>query len=153
MKIQEYRVTLVVALLVLLVALAVFAAACRGGVEGITNFDTLVVEDVTIVDDLTVGGEVEFGDNDLAPLGYATGGEQLVTGTDTITDTLTVDHGLTSVTWAVCALGSDPDTDAGDAVICSVEVAGDEVTVKAWQDDYSAAANNTDVHWLVIGTP
>lgn len=148
------RVALVWAVVLLLGLTALMAACQMGGVEGITNFDHLVASDVTIVDDLIVGDSVQFGDADLNPLGYDTGGEQLVTGTDAITGTLEVDHGLDTVIWALCTLGQDPDTDAGDAAACSVTVANDTVTVNVWQDDF-AAATETDVtvHWLAVGTP
>jgi hypothetical protein len=88
------------------------------------------------------------------PLGYGTTGYQAVYGSDDITGTATAAHGLTTVTFAVCTLGQDPDTDAGDAIACTVEISANVVTLKAWEDDWSAA-EETDVlvHWLVIGVP
>jgi hypothetical protein len=101
-----------------------------------------------------IAGEVEYGTNDLSILGYASAGEQIVVGTETMTDTAVAAHGLTTVTFALCTLGVDPDTDAGDPVVCSVTVSGNVVTVKLWQDDWSAAATASQTaHWLVVGTP
>jgi hypothetical protein len=101
-----------------------------------------------------IAGEVEYGTNDLSILGYASAGEQLVVGTSSgVTATTVAAHGLTTVTFALCTLGEDPDTDAGDPVACSVTVAGDVVTVKLWQDDWTAGATAAVVHWLVVGTP
>lgn len=101
-----------------------------------------------------IAGEIEYGANDLSILGYASSGEQLVVGTAAgVTDTVVAAHGLTTVTFALCTLGEDPDTDAGDPVACTVTVAGDVVTVKLWQDDWAAGATAATVHWLVVGTP
>jgi hypothetical protein len=85
---------------------------------------------------------------------YGTAGELMVVGTETITDTLEVTTGLTTVTWALCTLGVDADTDAGDPVACTVSVSGNAVTVKLWQDDWSAGGTASQtVHWMAIGTP
>jgi hypothetical protein len=89
------------------------------------------------------------------PLGYATSGSQLVYGTSSITGTATAAHGLTTVTFAVCTLGEDPTSGAGDGAMCTVAISSNVVTVKVWQDDFVSAATETDVavHWLVVGVP
>ena len=89
----------------------------------------------------------------LYPLGYASSGKQIVCGTGTISDTATVTHGLTTPTYAVCSLGEDPGTGAGDVAVCSTAIAGAAVAVKGWQDDFSAAANTASIDWCVVGTP
>lgn len=89
------------------------------------------------------------------PLGYATGGSQLVYGSDAITGTATAAHGLTTVTFANCTLGEDPEAGAGDGAMCTVSISSNVVTLDVWQDDFVTAATETDVviHWLVVGVP
>jgi hypothetical protein len=110
---------------------------------GTTNFDTL-----------DISGTFNYGTNNLYPVGYASSGQQLVYGTDTITGTATPAHGLTTVTFCLCSLGSDPDDDAGDAAMCTTAVSSNVCTLKTWQDDFVTAATEADipVHWLVVGT-
>lgn len=123
---------------------------------GGTSFSgPLYTSDVVLTGDLTVAGDAQFGDDELYPLGHGTSGLQLVHGTDSITGTLAVTHGLTTVTWALCTLGEDPTNGAGDAAHCTTAVTTNTVTVKVWQDDFVTAATETDVtvHWLAIGTP
>lgn len=86
-------------------------------------------------------------------LQYGSSGERAVSSTQTVTGTATVAHGLTTVTWAVCTLGTDPGTGAGDPAFLSIAVSGNVVTAKVWQDDLTAATNPATVHCLVIGTP
>jgi hypothetical protein len=88
-------------------------------------------------------------------LQYGSSGERAFTSTESITGTATVSHGLTTVTWALCVLGEDPTSGAGEAAHVTVAVSGDVVTAKVWQDDFVTAATETgvDVHCLVIGTP
>lgn len=88
-------------------------------------------------------------------LQYGSSGEKAVASTISMTGTYTVAHGLTTVTWAMCTLGRDPDDDAGDAAHMTVEVSGNVVLAKMWQDDFVSAATEADVtaHCLVIGTP
>ena len=111
--------------------------------------------EVTHLSNLDVAGEIEYGSNDEYPLGYASSGQQLVYGTDVVTGTLAVNHGLSTVTFCVASMGKDPDDDAGDAAHVTVAVSSNVCTVKVWQDDFITAATETDipVHWLVVGTP
>ena len=104
---------------------------------------------------LDVASTLQYGANNLYPVGFASSGYQAVYGTSTITGTATAAHGLTTVTFALCTLGEDPTSGAGDAAMCTVAVSANVVTLKAWQDDFVSAATeaNVDVHWLVIGQP
>jgi len=87
-------------------------------------------------------------------LGFGTAGEVAVAATASFTTTGTVAHGLTTVTWAVCTLAQDADDDSGDTASISVSISTNVVTVKAWQDDATAATDtDVDVNCLVIGTP
>jgi len=100
-----------------------------------------------------VAGTFQFGANDLYPVGYGTSGRQMVCGSDSISDTLAVSHGLTTPEIAWCTLGADVGTGAGDLVQCTCTIAGASVTVKGWQDDWQAGANLTTIYWCVIGQP
>jgi hypothetical protein len=93
--------------------------------------------------------------SDAYPLGYASSGSQLVYGTSTITGTATAAHGLTTVTFALCTLGEDPTSGAGDGAMCTATISANVVTLKVWQDDFVTAASeaDVDVHWLVVGVP
>jgi hypothetical protein len=101
-----------------------------------------------------IAGTLQYGANNLYPVGFASSGQQAVYGTSTFTTTATATHGLTTVTFALCTLAEDPEVGAGDAALCSVAVSGNTVTLKLWQDDFSAATEaSVVVNWLVIGAP
>lgn len=121
-------------------------------VEQSTGTNVFTVSNAGNVD---AAGTLQYGADDLYPVGYSASGQQLVYGTSTITTTATAAHGLTTVTWAQCTLGEDPTAGAGDAAMCTVAVAGNVVTLKTWQDDFvtGATETNVDVHWLVVGAP
>lgn len=99
------------------------------------------------------GASLQYGPNDLYPLGVGTSGFETVWGGETVTGTLAVTHGLTSPVAAYCILGADPSTGAGAAVSCSATISGATVTIKTWQDDWTAASVGITVFWMVIGTP
>ena len=154
---------------ILIAALTIFAflVSCKPDLSdyefaGTTNFtdlelsgDLTVTDDSTLTDDVDIGGELNFGANDLYPVGYASDGQQIVYGTDTITGTTTASRGLTTVTMCLCTLNRDPDDDAGAAAMCTSSVSSNVCTVKLWQDDFVTAATEVGVstHWLVIGAP
>jgi hypothetical protein len=101
-----------------------------------------------------VAGTLQFGANNNYAVEYASSGEQFVTGTNTVTGTLSVSHGLTTVTWCNAVLGQDPSASAGEPAHVTVAVAANACTVKVWQDDFvTAATASGTVHWEVIGTP
>jgi hypothetical protein len=83
---------------------------------------------------------------------YASSGVQLVCGSQTITDTANVSHGLTTPSYAVCSLAA---TQTGDATTCSAAISGSTVTVKVRNSALTPAANSSGiaVGWCVIGTP
>lgn len=108
--------------------------------------------DVVIEGNVTITGTLQYGA--LYPLGFVSDGQQLVYGTASITTTLAVAHGLTTVTWCNATLAQDPKTGSGEAALVTVAVATNACTVKAWQIG-GAAATETDVkiNWIVIGAP
>lgn len=102
-----------------------------------------------------VAGTLQYGANNLYPVGYATSGQQLVYGTAAVTGTLVLPHGLTTVTFCSAVLGEDPKTGVGEAAFVTVAVAANACTAKVWQDDWTTASVETNVvvQWLVIGAP
>jgi hypothetical protein len=109
----------------------------------------------TLTGNVDMVGTLQYGADDLYPVGFASSGQQAVYGTDAITGTATAAHGLTTVTFALCALGEDPTSGAGDGAMCTVAVSGNVATLKIWQDDFITAATETDVvvQWIVVGAP
>lgn len=99
---------------------------------GTTNYDDIAVDHGRVVASPDAGQTVKFGST-------------AVTGTEVVT------HGLTTVTGAVATLGEDPGTDAGDAASVSVAISGTTVTIKCWQDDFTAATAEATVNWIVFG--
>ncbi len=77
------------------------------------------------------------------------GGEGTVTGA-----TLDIVTGLaTIVGWAV-SLAEDPGATAGDvfAVSATKHATPGTLTVAIWQDDATAATEDTSVSWVAVGT-
>lgn len=121
-------------------------------VEQSDGTNVLTVSNAGNVD---AAGTLQYGANNLYPVGYSASGQQLVYGTATITGTAVIAHGLTTVTFCQATLGEDPTAGAGDGAHVTVTVAANVCTAKVWQDDFVTAASetNVDVHWLVIGAP
>jgi hypothetical protein len=123
-------------------------------VDGATG-NTTIAGTLATTGNIDFTGTLQYGADDLYPVGYASSGQQLVYGTASITGTAAVATGLSTVTFALCTLAEDPTAGAGDAAYCTVTVAANVVTVKAWQDDFVTAATETevDVNWIVVGAP
>ena len=79
------------------------------------------------------------------------GATRLVVGSNTITGTLNVTHGLTTPLYALCTLGQDPV--ATEESSCTTVVSGSTVTVKVWKTTQAAGDSGVTVFWLVAGTP
>jgi hypothetical protein len=72
-------------------------------------------------------------------------------GSNTITGTLSVTHGLTTPLYAFCVLGADS---VANAASCSTLISGGTVTVKVWKADGATEASTAvKVDWMVVGTP
>lgn len=119
--------------------------------------DLEVGGDVDITGDVIIGGGLEITGtlayDGVYPVGFASAGQVIVYGTSTVTTTLAVTHGLTTVTWCNATLAEDPGVSPGEAAAVSASVATNACTVKTWQDDFSAATVGAKVHWIVIGEP
>jgi len=74
-----------------------------------------------------------------------------VFGTNTITDTLTINHGLSNVTQVFCSLTQDSEA---NAATCSSTISGGTAVVKVWKADGATAGSvGKQVAWMVVGTP
>jgi hypothetical protein len=100
-----------------------------------------------------IAGTLQFGANNLYPVGYGTSGAKLIVGSTTITGTAALAHGLaTSVAAAGCTLAADPTTN--EEADCTVTVSGTTVTGKVWKTDGSTAGDSpVAVNWWVLGVP
>lgn len=133
-------------------ALAVGSLSSGGAVDavgrlmvGATPASTPVAGAASIAGALTFSGG-------RSPLAGASAGLKAVTGTNTVTGTLSVSHGLTTVTWCLATLGEDS---VGTKAGVTTAVAGNACTVKVWNSALTPAASSAGaiVHWLVIGAP
>lgn len=66
--------------------------------------------------------------------------------------TLVVDTGLSEVEGAVVSLNEAPGAGAGDVFTATVTASGDEITISIWQDDATAATEDTTVSWFAFGS-
>ena len=150
-------------LLVLISLLMMIAlAGCDGlipqgimgaGVTNLTNLELAGTLDVAGNTDLV--GTLNYGANDLYPVGYDTSGEQFLFVTQDLTQSeVIVTTGLTTITYALCTLCEDPAA-ATDAAFCTISITTNVVTGKIWQADGSTASGEADVcvNALIVGTP
>lgn len=77
-------------------------------------------------------------------------GHKLIFGSNTITGTLAVTHGLTTPLYALCTLRADTSATLHS---CTVAIAGAAVTVKTWKTVGVAGDAGAAVDWMVVGTP
>jgi len=117
-------------------------------VDGSTDLDGALA----VAGNVDVTGTLQYGANDLYPIGFASSGQQTVYGTTAITGTATAAHGLTTVTFCLCTLGKQQDASTAG---CSVVVSSNTCTLYTYEDDNTTQSTETDVpvHWLVIGAP
>lgn len=159
---SERNSLLAIAAAVLLVALVLFLMYSGAGIgvvgedpDEIVGLGTTHFSGLAVTGNTDLAGTLQYGSDDLYPVGYGSSGQQLVYGTSSITGTATAVHGLTTVTFALCVLGEDPTSGSGESAYCTVVVSGNTVTLKAWQDDFVTAATEADtaIQWLVVGAP
>ena len=156
---MKKRIFLILVSLMIMLSLvvscdAIFPQGLMGaGVTNLTNLElagTLAVAGNT---DLT--GTLQYGANNLYPVGYGTSGEEMMVVTqDVSVSEVIVTTGLSTITWALCTMCEDPAAATAGA-FCTVTVSANVVTGKVWQADGSTATNEADVclNVLVIGTP
>lgn len=74
-------------------------------------------------------------------------------GSNVITGTLGISHGVTTPQTAFCTMGADPVNDEEDR--CTVTISGATVTVKVWKEAATPTAGDSGVlvYWQVAGQP
>jgi hypothetical protein len=97
------------------------------------------------------GASLNYGPNNLYPLGVDSSGFEVVWGTATISNSGTVTHGLTSPLWATCTY-SGTLTD-NEEQLCSVGISGATVTVYTYKETGAAGDSEVAINWLVVGLP
>lgn len=111
-----------------------------------------VADNAAITGTLDVqGASLQYGPNDLYPIGAANSGFEMDWGRDTITGTLAVVHTVTTPTTVICSLGQTPG--ATTAQLCSAVFSGSTVTVSVWLTNATPSAVGAVVDWIVIGLP
>ena len=97
-----------------------------------------------------VSGTLNYGTDNLYPVGYASSGTALVGGvTATFTGTTTVASGLTTVISAVCVPYS---VAVAAAATCGADWSGATVTLRSWKADGVTAGDvGTTVNYLIFG--
>lgn len=87
------------------------------------------------------------------PNGISTEDSALKMGAGTVTGaTLEVATGLTTITGAVVSINEDPGATAGDVFTSTCTFSGGTLTIAIWQDDATAATEDTSVSWVAWGT-
>lgn len=86
------------------------------------------------------------------PHGVSDAGDVTKRGTVEVTGaTLEVETGLSSIEGCNLTLAQDPGAGAGDVAILSYTASGGTLTIKIWQDDLTAATEDTTVSYLAWG--
>ncbi len=86
------------------------------------------------------------------PNGISDAGAVTKRGTVEVTGaTLVVATGLSSIEGCVLTLAEDPGAGAGDVALLSYTASGGDLTIKIWQDDATAATEDSTVSYLVWG--
>ena len=182
-KIYQIGLGLVLALAAFVALLGLTVALAPPERQQVTTIQSQAATrftDMTIDNDLTVGGEVTAGTldcttasfddfagdtitasvvfvgdlagkvNDAYPLLYDAAGYAIDIGTDTVTTTLALS--LSNVTTPTIGLCTLAEDVDGDEAICSISISGTDATLKLWDAaGTSAGSVGTEVHWLIIG--
>ncbi len=101
-----------------------------------------------------VAGTLQFGADNVYALGYASSAQQIACVSATITGTASVAvTGVTTPTWGIATLVTDPGTGAGDPAMVTFDTpTTTTLQVNVWQDDFSTAATVVaTVHVCAIG--
>lgn len=100
---------------------------------------------------IDVASTVNFGTDNLYPLGYASADQQIECGvTATFTDTVAVTaSALTTATYAIATQITDP---AASAAFLTVDApAANVFNIDSWEDDYTVGTTGITVYWCAVG--
>lgn len=126
--------------------------------NGAGDFDSTLNADgaVTLNSTLDVAGSINYGSNDMYPLGYASTGQEIVCATTTITgenQSIAV-TGVTTVTYGWAWLITDPGTGDGDPFMVTADApsgSDGNLVINVWQDAATAASSGAVVGYCAIG--
>lgn len=111
-----------------------------------------VADNAAITGTLDVqGSSLQYGPNNLYPVGAENSGFEMDWGRDTITGSLAVVHTLTTPTAVVCSLGQTPVLTTAQQ--CSAVISGSTITVSVWLTGATPSAVGATVDWIAIGLP
>lgn len=102
--------------------------------------------------DLVVSNTVQYGPDDNYPLGFASSLREISCGSATFTGTTIVTPTLTTSTFVLATLITDPGSASGDPFIVTADAPTTQtVTLNVWQDSAAAATTTSTVEWCAIG--
>lgn len=105
---------------------------------------------ITITDHVDIQNTLNYGTDDLYPIGSEDSNFQFSWGTTTVTGTAALTtQKVDSPTQAWCTIASATFT----STTCSTFIAGTTVTASVWLSDGTASNVGVDLDWLVIGIP
>lgn len=129
-----------------------------GDVTGDLTGDILGSSGTTIYDSVTItgtldvaGASLNYGPNNLYPIGYTDSGFQAKWGSDVITSTANVTHGLTTPVVGLCTLAGELVDNEEQK--CSLKITGSTVSIYVYKEDGSAGDSGVTVYWYLIGLP
>jgi hypothetical protein len=129
-----------------------------GDVTGDLTGDILGSSGTTIHDNVVItgtldvaGASLNYGPNNLYPIGYTDSGFQAKWGSDVITSTANVTHGLTTHVVGLCTLAGELVDNEEQK--CSVKITGSTVSIYVYKEDGSAGDSGVTVYWYLIGLP
>lgn len=148
---RQYLVILAVALLLGgCVAVPAPDAPASRGITGDLSGNIKVAENLTVGGTADIAGTLNYGANDLYPLGHATSGKAIVASTVSTAGSghATITHGLTSVDSVLVSLCQGATTTAAFA---SAIITSTTVTLNAWDSTLSNRVNGVSLCYLIIG--
>lgn len=122
-----------------------FSGATVTGLAGDITGDTIISGTLTVTDSL------QYGADDLYPLGYATDAQQMVCGTTAAFTATTVitPTGLSTVTYAIATQITTPAA-TGELLTISAPTTSTFV-LSSWEADYTEGTTGVTAHWCAVG--
>jgi hypothetical protein len=123
--------------------------AVVGGTLVVSGATTLA-DDLAVTGDTDLAGALEFGSDNLYPLGYASSGQQIVCGTTELTETAEIEAtGLTTITYVVATQITTP---AATGAFLTVSAPTTSTFIaSSWEADYSEGTTAVEIHWCAVG--
>ena len=133
---------------------ATFTGDLTGDLTGdiLGSSGTTIYDNVTITGTLDVAGaSINYGPDNLYPVGSADSGFQMDWGSDVITGSLAVMHNLITPTVGICSLSGELVDNEEQK--CSVKINGATVTIYVYKEAGTAGDSGVKVFWMLMGLP